>query len=163
METLAPAPACRHSRIRVETSRSAEFIDLTDRIAATVADTGIRDGLVNVQSLHTTAAILVNEHEPLLLLDFAALLARIAPEDGFYRHDDMAARAVNLAPGERPNGHAHCRALLMGLSASLNLAGGRLQLGRWQRVFLVEMDGPRSREISLLVLGLEGSAREGHR
>ena len=135
-----------------------------DRIDASVADTGIRDGLVNVQSLHTTAAILVNEHEPLLLLDFAALLARIAPEHGFYRHDDMAARTVNLAPGERPNGHAHCRALLMGSSASLNLVGGRLQLGRWQRVFLVEMDGPRSREISCWSSGRAGSASaEWHR
>ena len=153
METLAPAAACRHSRIRVETSRPAEFVDITDRIAASVADMGIHDGLVNVQSLHTTAAILVNEHEPLLLLDFAALLARIAPEHGVYQHDDMAARTVNLAPGERPNGHAHCRALLMPSSASLNVAGGRLQLGRWQRVFLVELDGPRSREISLIVLG----------
>jgi secondary thiamine-phosphate synthase enzyme len=153
METLAPAAACRHSRIRVETSRSTEFIDVTDRIHASVADAGIRDGLVNVQSLHTTAAILVNEHEPLLLLDFAALLARIAPEHLVYRHDDIDARTVNLAPGERPNGHAHCRALLMPSSASLNVAGGRLQLGRWQRVFLVELDGPRCREISVVVLG----------
>jgi secondary thiamine-phosphate synthase enzyme len=154
METVATAPACRHSRIRVETSRPAEFVDITDRIEASVAEAGIRDGLVNIQTLHTTAAILVNEHEPLLLLDFAALLARIAPEHGFYRHDDMTARTVNLAQGERPNGHAHCRALLMGSSASLNLAGGRLQLGRWQRVFLAEMDGPRSREVSVLVLGV---------
>jgi secondary thiamine-phosphate synthase enzyme len=153
METLAAAPACRHSRIRVETSRPAEFIDITNRIHASVADAGIRDGLVNVQTLHTTTAILVNEHEPLLLLDFAALLARIAPEHGVYRHDDMAGRTVNLAPGERPNGHAHCQALLMPSTATLNLCDGRLQLGRWQRVFLAEMDGPRSREVSLLVLG----------
>ncbi len=153
METLAPAPACRHSRIRVETRRSTEFIDLTDGIDAIVSDTGIRDGLVNVQTLHTTTAILVNEHEPLLLADVAALLARMVPQHAAYRHDDMTARTVNLAPGERPNGHAHCRALLLGASASLNLAGGRLQLGRWQRVFLVEMDGPRSREVSVLVLG----------
>jgi secondary thiamine-phosphate synthase enzyme len=154
METVASAPACRHSRIRVETSRPAEFVDITDRIEASVAEAGICDGLVNIQTLHTTAAILVNEHEPLLLLDFAALLARLAPEHGFYRHDDMTARTVNLAEGERPNGHAHCRALLMGSSAALNLAGGRLQLGRWQRVFLAEMDGPRSREVSVLVLGV---------
>ena len=153
METLAPAPACRHSRIRVETRRSTEFIDLTDRITASLSETGIRDGLVNVQTLHTTAAILVNEHEPLLLADFETMLARVAPQDAPYRHDDMATRTVNLVPGERPNGHAHCRALLLRPSALLNLADGRLQLGRWQRVFLVEMDGPRSREVSVLVLG----------
>jgi secondary thiamine-phosphate synthase enzyme len=153
METIAPAPACRHSRIRVETRHPTEFIDLTDRIDASVSASGIRDGLVNVQTLHTTTAILVNENEPLLLADIAAMLERMAPQHAHYRHDDMATRTVNLAPGERPNGHAHCRALLLGSSASLNLAGGRLQLGRWQRVFLVEMDGPRSREVSVLVLG----------
>jgi secondary thiamine-phosphate synthase enzyme len=65
----------------------------------------------------------------------------------------MDARSVNLAPGERPNGHAHCQALLLGSSASLNLADGRLQLGCWQRIFLVELDGPRAREVSVLVLG----------
>jgi secondary thiamine-phosphate synthase enzyme len=153
METIAPAPACRHSRIRVETRHPTEFIDLTDRIDASVSASGIRDGLVNVQTLHTTTAILVNENEPLLLADIAAMLDRVAPQYARYRHDDMAARTVNLAPGERPNGHAHCRALLLGSSASLNLARGRLQLGRWQRVFLVELDGPRSREVSVLVLG----------
>jgi secondary thiamine-phosphate synthase enzyme len=154
METFAPAPACRHSRIRFETSHPTEFIDLTDTIAAIVAETGVRDGLVNVQSLHTTTAILVNEHEPLLLADFGTLLDRIAPQAAFYRHDDPVARTVNVSPGERPNGHAHCRALLLAPSASLNVADGRLQLGRWQRVFLVEMDGPRSREVSVLVLGV---------
>ena len=153
METLAPTLAWRHGRIRLSTGLSMEFIDLTERIEALVADAGIQAGLVNVQTLHTTTAIVVNEHEPLLLADFAALLAQAAPRHACYRHDDMGARTVNLSPGERPNGHAHCRALLVGSSALLNLAGGRLQLGRWQRVFLVEFDGPRSREISVLILG----------
>jgi secondary thiamine-phosphate synthase enzyme len=156
MDTLAPAAICHHRRIPVETGRSTEFIDITERIEAFVCEAGIRDGLVNVQTLHTTTAILVNEHEPLLLTDFASLLDRMAPSDALYQHDNMAARTVNVAPGERPNGHAHCRALLMGSSASLNVAEGRLQLGRWQRVFLVEMDGPRCREVSVLVLGGSG-------
>lgn len=156
METLVPAArTCRHTRIRIETRQPTEFIDITDRVEAVVAAAGIGDGLVNVQTLHTTTAIVVNEHEPLLHADFSALLSRVAPRQAFYRHDDMTERVVNLAPGERPNGHAHCRTLLMGTSALLNLAGGRLQLGRWQRVFLAEMDGPRTREVSLLVLGGE--------
>jgi secondary thiamine-phosphate synthase enzyme len=153
METLVPAATCRHSRIRVATGRAMEFIDVTDQIEALVAEAGIQAGLVNVQSLHTTTSIVVNEHEPLLLADFAALLAEAAPRHAPYRHDDMRARTVNLAPGERPNGHAHCRALLLGSSALLNLAEGRLQLGRWQRIFLVELDGPRTREVSVLVFG----------
>jgi secondary thiamine-phosphate synthase enzyme len=153
METLVPAAICHHTRIRVATERAMEFIDLTARIEALAAEAGIHAGLVNIQSLHTTTAIVVNEHEPLLLADFDALLARAAPRDAPYRHDDMDARTVNLAPGERSNGHAHCHALLLGSSASLNFAEGRLQLGRWQRVFLVELDGPRVREVSVLVLG----------
>jgi secondary thiamine-phosphate synthase enzyme len=153
METLAPAATCHHDRIRVTTELPMEFIDLTDRIETLAAEAGIHAGLVNIQSLHTTTAIVVNEHEPLLLSDFAALLTRAAPRDAPYRHDDMDVRKVNLAVGERPNGHAHCHALLLGSSASLNLAEGRLQLGRWQRVFLVELDGPRAREVSVLVLG----------
>lgn len=83
-------------------------------------------------------------------MDFAALLARTAPQDGDYRHDDMSSRTVNVAPGERANGHAHCRALLLGSIVSLNVADGRLQLGRWQRVLFVELDGPRAREVSVL-------------
>ena len=153
METLVPAAICHHTRIRVATARAMEFIDLTARIEALAAEAGIHSGLVNIQSLHTTTAIVVNEHEPLLLADFDALLARAAPRDARYRHDDMDVRTVNLSPGERSNGHAHCHALLLGSSALLNFAEGRLQIGRWQRVFLVELDGPRVREVSVLVLG----------
>ena len=155
METLVPAAICHHARIRVATERPMEFIDLTARIEALAAEAGIDAGLVNIQTLHTTTAIVVNEHEPLLLADFEGLLARAAPRDAHYCHDDMDVRTVNLAPGERPNGHAHCHALLLGSSASLNLAEGRLQLGCWQRVFLVELDGPRVREVSVLVLGAQ--------
>lgn len=153
METLAAAQACQHTRIRLETRQPAEFIDITDRIRAFVSTSGIHDGLVNVQSLHTTTAIVVNEREPLLQADFAELLDGLASRTAAYRHDDLTVRTVNLAPGERPNGHAHCQALLLGPTSLLNLAAGRLQLGRWQRVFFVELDGPRSREISVLVLG----------
>ena len=153
METLVHPATCQHARIRVATEHPIEFIDLTDRIEALAAQAGIHAGLVNVQSLHTTTAIVVNEHEPLLLADFGALLTRAAPRDASYRHDDMSVRTVNLAPNERSNGHAHCHALLLGASVSLNVADGRLQLGRWQRVFLVELDGPRDREISVLVMG----------
>jgi secondary thiamine-phosphate synthase enzyme len=153
METLVPAAICHHARIRVATGQAIEFIDLTARIEALAAEAGIHAGLVNIQSLHTTTAIVVNEPEPLLLVDFGDLLARAAPRHAPYRHDDPNARNLPLAPGERPNGHAHCHALLLGSSASMNFAEGRLQLGRWQRVFLVELDGPRAREVSVLILG----------
>ena len=151
METLVPAATCHHTRIRLTTERATEFIDLTTRIEALAAEAGIHTGLVNVQSLHTTTAIVVNQAEPLLLVDFDTLLDRAAPRNAPYRHNDVNVRT--LAPGERPNGHAHSQALLLGSSASLNLAEGRLQLGRSQRVFLADLDGPRAREVSVLVFG----------
>jgi len=153
METLAPSSTCRHARVRIETHSPTEFIDLTDRLEALVADAGIRFGFVNLQTLHTTTAIVVNEREPLLLTDFATLLEHAAPRGADYRHDDASVRTVNLTPDERVNGHAHCRALLLGPSACLNVVDGRLLLGRWQRVFMAELDGPRSRDVSVLILG----------
>src|SRR5262245_54668445 len=153
METFAATPAYRHTRLRIATTSPTQFIDITDRIQALVVEAGVLAGLVNVQSLHTTAAIVLNEHEPLLLADFAALLERTAPASTSYRHDDLSVRTVNLTPDERVNGHAHCRALLLMPSACLNIVGGRLQLGRWQRIFLAELDGPRVRDLSVLLLG----------
>jgi secondary thiamine-phosphate synthase enzyme len=153
MATVAPTSTFRHTRIRIASERPTAFIDLTQHVEALVAEAGIGVGFVNIQSLHTTTGVVVNEHEPLLLADFGALLEKVAPADGSYRHDDVSVRTVNLVPGERSNGHAHCRALFLSLSACLNVAGGRLQLGRWQRVFLVELDGPRMREVSILLVG----------
>ena len=156
METLTPASTCRHTRIRFTTRHPTEFIDLTDRLETLVAAAGVSSGILNVQTLHTTTAILVNEHEPLLLADFQRLLESAAPVDVRYRHDDTTARTVNVTAGERPNGHAHCRALLLPSSVSLNVTNGRVLLGKWQRVFLVELDGPREREISTMLIGEVG-------
>jgi secondary thiamine-phosphate synthase enzyme len=153
METLAPTFIYRHTRFRITTERPTEFIDLTEGLEKLIAEAGLTFGLVNVQSLQTTTAIVVNEREPLLLADFDALLDTVAPRDAGYRHDDPTVRTVNLTPGERSNGHAHCRALLLGPSACLNVINGRLLLGRWQRVFLAELDGPRERDISVLTIG----------
>jgi secondary thiamine-phosphate synthase enzyme len=145
--------AASHTTIHVPTRHALEFVDITDRIRDAVADAGLDIGLVNVQSLHTTTAVVVNEHEPLLLTDFAETLERAAPADRPYRHDDPAERTVNVGPHERVNGHAHCRALLLTPSACLNVAAGSLQLGQWQRVFLVELDGPQMRAVSIVACG----------
>jgi secondary thiamine-phosphate synthase enzyme len=153
METLASAFIYRHTKVRITTEQPTEFIDLTESLEELLAESRIVTGFVNVQSLHTTAAIVVNEGEPLLLDDFECFLRKTAPDDVPYLHDDETIRTVNLNPGERPNGSSHCRALLLGTSACLNIVSGRLLLGRWQRVFLAELDGPRSRDISVLVIG----------
>jgi secondary thiamine-phosphate synthase enzyme len=153
METLTTAPACRHSRFQISTRQPGEFVDLTERLQRLIAEAAIGVGILNVQTLHTTTAIVINEHEPLLLADFAAMLEAAAPQDRCYRHDDWSRRTVNVVGGERANGHSHCRALMLPTSVCLNISGGRLVLGRWQRVFFVELDGPREREVSALTFG----------
>jgi secondary thiamine-phosphate synthase enzyme len=153
METLAFTPTYSHARIGFTTQKPTEFIDLTARIQSLVTDSGIDTGVVNIQTLHTTTAIVVNEGEPLLLSDFAALLEQAAPQGRRYRHDDLIARTVNITAEERVNGHAHCRALLLPSSACLNVCAGSLMLGTWQRIFLVELDGPRVRHVSIVIAG----------
>ena len=153
METLESVSFTRHVRLTVPTSRPTEFVDLTDRVVTILAVAGLRTGLVNVHTQHTTTAVIVNEHEPLLLEDFAAALERLAPRGLAYAHDNATRRTVNLSEPERTNGHAHCRALFLPTSASLNVVRGTLQLGRWQRLFLVELDGPQERSISIAMVG----------
>ncbi len=148
----ARRPCVRHETVRVETPAPTAFVDLTDRLAELVAAAHLDVGLVNVQTTHTTTAVVVNEHEPLLLADFEAQLRRLVPAEARYAHDDLSRRR-DVPPWEPLNGHAHCRALLLPASASLNVVDGRLALGRWQRVFLVELDGPRVRSVSVTLLG----------
>jgi len=152
METLTSTPT-RRATFRVATTRPTQFIDLTSRLESLVATTGIRTGLLNVQSMHTTVAVVVNEHEPLLIDDFLRMIQAAAPINGFYRHNDLSVRTVNVTAAERQNGHAHCRALMLPTSACLNIGDGRLMLGRWQRVFLVELDGPQERDVTIGVIG----------
>ena len=144
--------------VHLRTAKPLQFVDLTDLVAERVRRSGVAEGTVTVQSRHTTAAILVNENEPLLLQDLADLLERWAPAGSHYRHNDLAARHAP-APDEKPNGHAHARALLLGTSVCLTVAGGRIDLGDWQSVFLVELDGPRPRTVSVQVLGVSAGSR----
>ena len=148
----SPAGHCHREDIEVRTPAALAFVDVTARVAEVVDRSGIAEGLVSVQSMHTTAAVVVNENEPLLLEDLRAALERTAPRHLRYRHDDFAQRAA-VPPDEPANGHAHCQALFLRASETLAVAGGQPRLGRWQRVFLVELDGPRTRTLSVTVLG----------
>ena len=139
--------------IELWSEEPTQFIDLTERVAFFLHRSGVTHGIVQIRVLHTTAAIVVNENEPLLLDDFKAMLERLAPRSGAYAHDDPLRRHVNLVPEERHNGHAHVQALLLGESRQLSVIDGEAELGRWQSIFLVELDGPRKRSISLTVMG----------
>ena len=152
MHTLASTRTCHHAALRLDTTRPTEFLDLTDHLTRLVDASAIHTGTLTVQTRHTTTAIVVNEFEPLLLADFEAMFERIAPRGLPYWHDELTLRG-NLPPDERRNAHAHCRAVLMPSSTVLTVANGRLHLGTWQRVMLVEFDGPRHREVSIVLDG----------
>ena len=139
--------------VELKTEERVQLVDLTELVAERVRRSGIGHGLVCVQSRHTTAAVVVNENEPLLVDDFKRMLERLAPRGARYHHNELH-RRQNLAPDESRNGDAHCRALLLGASETLAVVDGALHLGRWQRVFLVELDGPRRRTLAVVVMGL---------
>ena len=139
--------------IRIQTNEPLQFVDLTDRLASIVSRSGVTHGFINIQTRHTTTGIVINEHEPLLLSDMKQLLERLVPENENYEHDNFEIRTANLTPDERRNGHAHCRALFLRASESLNIVDRKIHLGTWQRIFLLELDGPREREVSVMILG----------
>lgn len=142
-----------HEVLRLQTSASMEFLDITPRIEKLVCLSGITDGIMSIQSRHTTTAILVNENESLLIADMKRTLERLAPRSAQYQHDDFSIRTENMTPHERPNGHAHCKAMFLRTTETLNIAAGKLQLGQWQRIFFVELDCAKAREVSVLIIG----------
>jgi secondary thiamine-phosphate synthase enzyme len=159
LSTNGHAPHAQRSSVHIErlsytTSRAPGFLDITDDVRDVVARSGIANGFVVVFSRHTTAAVRINEAEPLLLEDMEAMLARIAPPNVYYRHNDLSVRTVNLVEDEDLNGHAHCQHLLMGASEAVPCADGEMLLGRWQRIFLVELDCPREREVIVQAIGI---------
>jgi secondary thiamine-phosphate synthase enzyme len=129
-------------RIRVRTARRTQLVEITDQVHAAVGRTGLREGLVVVQSLHTTAGITVNENaDPDVQHDLATKLDALIPHDEpFYRH----------AEG---NSDSHLKTSLFGPSVTLILQDGRILLGRWQGIYLGEFDGPRERTVAVQVVG----------
>jgi secondary thiamine-phosphate synthase enzyme len=111
------------------------MIDITDRIAEDVRKSGIKDGTCHLFTLHTTAAITINENaDPDVPRDILAALDRLIPLSDHYRH----------AEG---NAAAHIKASLFGASQTVFIEDGRLVLGTWQSLFFCEFDGPRTRKV----------------
>jgi len=148
----SPMRVCNF-QINLESTKAPEFVDVTDQVLDSIAESGISTGNVLVYSKHTTAAIKINEMEPLLLEDMARTLEHIAPRDADYRHNDFTVRTVNMNEDECPNGHAHCQHLALGTSETIPIIDGALQLGTYQRVFFIELDHPRQREFLIQVMG----------
>lgn len=139
--------------IKLKTVATLDFIDITDKIKKKLKKAGIKRGVINIQSLHTTMAIIVQEGEPLLITDLKKVLEKVAPRTTKYMHDNFDIRTVNMNPNEPVNGHSHCKAMFLTTSSFLNVMNGQLQLGKWQRIFAVELDNARPRQIALQIIG----------
>jgi len=139
--------------IGIETARTNDMIDVTDHVRAAVAEADVTEGMTLVATPHTTCAVIVNENELGFMRDFARALERLAPEDAHYEHND----APHDEEDEAPNGYAHIRsAFLSSPSVMLPIRENVLALGRWQRIFLVELDRSRPRRLQITVLGRAG-------
>jgi secondary thiamine-phosphate synthase enzyme len=138
------------------TARCLEFVDVTTDLTDLVDRSGVTNGMALVYSPHTTCAIVINERESGFVKDFEELVQSIVPEGRSYRHDDMTLRTENLEDDDHdvPNGHAHCKQGLIGSSSqTIPIVDGKLMLGRWQRVFFLELDRSRDRRVLMQVMG----------
>ena len=153
---IVASPGGSHSLFRVSTTRAPQFIDVTDVVMQMLEARDFDSGIAVVTSQHTTASIKLNENEPELLRDMETFLCGIAPPDRYYRHNDFTVRTTNVEEDECPNAHSHCQHLLLNASESIPVVNGKLMLGKWQRIFLVELDRPRDRNVVVSFIGDRG-------
>jgi secondary thiamine-phosphate synthase enzyme len=150
-----PATAVNMRRLAFETDQPIQFLDITDQIAEIVRQTGVVNGIVSIVSRHTTVAVRIQEDEPLLLQDLLTFLRRLAPSNVHYQHNDFRTRTHHMHEDESPNGHSHCLQFVLGTSETVPVMDGELMLGEWQRIFAVELDGPRARrEVLIQTVGV---------
>ena len=141
-------------RLTVPTDRSFQLVDITDLVAASAASSGIEAGTLQAYCPHTSCGLAVTEMEDGLHEDLEAVLEELAPVGRAWAHDDMKRRWQNMEPVARPNGWSHIRGLLATQpTALLPIASGRLAVGQWQRLFLVELDGARIRTVDVQAWG----------
>ena len=131
------------------TNERLQLINVTDRINEVVRKSSVREGLVHVQSLHTTASVFLGEWQDALVHDVKAYLSAAVDREWYWRHNDPA-----HSDCERRNADSHMRGMLMGQSLSLQVRNSAVLLGTWQSIVLAEFDGPRSRSMSVQVSGI---------
>jgi secondary thiamine-phosphate synthase enzyme len=132
--------------------------NITEEMNFYLTESGVKNGFAVIQSLHTTLALRINEDEDQLMEhDFPRLLREIAPDGGrYYGHDDFNTRTeFDPDDPERKNGHSHCRAFVLSPSIQVIIQDGKLRLGKWQRVLLIELDGcgRKDRALALMFMG----------
>lgn len=132
-------------RFTVKTRGHYDFVDITDRVAAAVDRSGANEGAVVVFVFGSTAALTTMEYEEGLIADVREALEKVAPEDGGYHHHQRW--------GDR-NGAAHIKSALIGTDLSIPIERGKLALGTWQQIVLIDFDErDRTREVIVKILG----------
>ena len=135
--------------LEIRTTERVELVDLTDQVRERIRRSAIRDGTASLWSMHTTCAVFINEVQAALHSDIRSFLEQVVARDGAWMHNDPA-----HSDCERMNADSHLRAMLLGHGLALQVAGGELVLGTWQRVLAAEMDGPRTRTIRVQIMGI---------
>ena len=140
-----------HYTLTIETEEGTHFYDLTPRLQEMIAEAKMYTGQVLIFTKHTTTAIRITENEERLLEDLKMHLEHLAPKNSRYLHDDIHLR--QCPPDERMNGHSHVKALTLNSSETIPIIDGKLALGQWQSVFCIDLDGKRTREIIVQIMG----------
>src|ERR1043166_9163193 len=134
--------------LMISTDQRIELVDLTNRVMEFERTFNIREGLVSLWSMHTTCALFINEFQTALLSDIKRFLEQMVARDAEWMHNDP-----NHSDCDRMNADSHIRALLLGHNLTLQVSGGAVVLGQWQRVLMAELDGPRARSLRLQIFG----------
>ncbi len=125
-----------------------QVLDITKQIRDIVLGADIKEGVIVVNSLHTTCALFVNEYQASLVEDLKTLMERLVADGAGYKHDDP-----RYSDCERGNASSHLRAALLGRTVAVGVNGGELSLGRFQSILFAELDGPRSRSVDVQIMG----------
>lgn len=135
--------------VSIQTDDRIELVDLTDRVMAMVHRLEIKEGMVSLWSMHTTCTILINEFQKALLTDIKRCLEDMVARDAQWLHNDP-----RHSDCDRMNADSHLRAMLLGHSLALQVSGGEVVLGQWQRILMAELDGPRARTLRVQIWGI---------
>lgn len=131
------------------TAERSQLLNVTERIKEIVRRSGITDGLVHLQSLHTTTGLALGEWQDALIEDFRNFISGVADRNAYYKHNDPA-----FSDCERKNADSHLKGTVFGQTLLLQVRNGSVLLGTWQSIILAEFDGPRSRSIAVQVSGI---------
>jgi secondary thiamine-phosphate synthase enzyme len=137
--------------IVISTDSRVELVDLTNRIMEFTRKFNIKEGLVSLWSMHTTCSLFINEFQTALKSDIKRFLEQMVARDAEWLHNNP-----DHSDCDRFNADSHLRALLLGHSLTLQVSGGEVVLGQWQRILMAELDGPRARTLRIQLMGVSG-------